>query len=39
MFSETFFSVLITMGLVWTALGAVTLIALLIRDWIRNELW
>lgn len=39
MFPESFFSFLISTGLIWTALGSLALIVLLIRDWIRNELW
>ncbi len=39
MFSSGFLSFLIVAALVWTALGAVLLIALLIRDIIRGELW
>ncbi len=30
---------LILVGLVWTGLGALALIVLLVRDWIRKELW
>lgn len=39
MFTSTFLLVLISLGLVWTALGAITLVVLLIRDFKRNQLW
>lgn len=39
MFSETFFYGLILLGLVWTGLGALALIVLLARDWIKGTLW
>lgn len=39
MFSETFLHVLIVMTLIWTALGAMTLLVLLFRDWKNGTLW
>ena len=39
MFSSTFFQVFIAGALVWTALGALVLIVLLIIDWIKGTLW
>ena len=39
LFPESFFSVLVITGLVWTALGALALIVLLIRDWKQGKLW
>lgn len=39
MFTTGFFQILILLGLVWTALGALALIVLLIKDWKRGELW
>ncbi len=39
MFSEAFLQFLVLLGLIWTGLGALTLIILLIRDWKRGELW
>lgn len=39
MFGETFLSILIIVALVWTGLGAVVLVALLIRDKIRRQIW
>lgn len=39
MFSPTFLQVLVYVGIAWTALGALTLVLLLIRDWKRGELW
>ncbi|MBB5353178.1 hypothetical protein HNR46_003432 [Haloferula luteola] len=39
MFSASFLQILVLLGLIWTALGAVTLVGLLIRDWIKGELW
>ena len=39
MFSAGFLQFLVILGLAWTALGALTLIVLLIRDWKRGELW
>ncbi len=39
MFSSTFLQALVYLGLVWTGLGALALIVLLVRDWKRGELW
>lgn len=39
MFSSEFFYGLVILGLSWTGLGALALVVLLIRDWIRKELW
>lgn len=39
MFPQSFLQALILVALVWTALGALVLIVLLIRDWLRGTLW
>lgn len=39
MFSIEFLEFIILTGLAWTALAAITLLTLLIRDWRRNDLW
>ena len=39
MFSSEILQTMVIGGLIWTALGVVTLIALLIKDWKNNELW
>ncbi len=39
MFSPAFLQFLITLALVWTAAGALALILLLVRDWIKGTLW
>ena len=39
MFSQSFLQALIVLALVWTALGALTLIVLLVRDLKRRNLW
>lgn len=39
MFSSGFLGFLVILGLIWTALGAVALVLLLIKDWQKNELW
>lgn len=39
MFSEAFFYGLVILGLIWTALGVVTLVVMLVRDWKKGELW
>jgi hypothetical protein len=39
MFSSGFLGFLVMLGLIWTALGAVVLVLLLIRDWKHGELW
>lgn len=39
MFPAAFLQFLVILGLAWTALGALALILLLIRDWRRGELW
>ena len=39
MFSASFLQILVVIALAWTALGALVLIALLIRDFVRGKLW
>ncbi len=39
MFPQSFLQFLIVLSLVWTALGAVLLITLLLRDWLKGTLW
>jgi len=39
MFSSSFFYGLVILGLTWTALGALALIVLLLKDWIKKQLW
>lgn len=39
MFSESFLQILITGSLVWTGLGAVVLLVLMIRDAIGKSIW
>ena len=39
MFSSTFLLCLIIASLVWTAIGVITLVTLLVRDWKKHELW
>lgn len=39
MFSEAFLHFLIVLALIWTALGAMTLVVLVIRDWKNDTLW
>lgn len=39
MFSESFLSFLIIASLVWTGLGAVVLIVLIVRDSIGKSIW
>lgn len=39
MFPESFLQFLVLLGLIWTGLGALALIVLLVRDWKRGELW
>ena len=39
MFSNGFFTVLVTCALILTGAGAVTLIALWIRDMIKGKVW
>lgn len=39
MFSSGFLHFLVMLGLAWTALGALALVLLLIKDWKRGELW
>lgn len=39
MFPQTFLHILVYTALVWTALGALALILLLIIDWKRGKLW
>lgn len=38
-FSESFITWLIRIALVWTALGAVVLVALLIHDFRKGRIW
>ncbi len=39
MFTQSFLHGLILLALFWTGLGALALIGLLIRDWIKGTLW
>ena len=39
MFSPTFLHFLIVIALGWTALGALALILLFVRDWVKGTLW
>lgn len=39
MFSLSFVTILIWTALVWTGLGAVVLITLIIRDHLKGEVW
>lgn len=39
MFPQWFLHILITLSLVWTGLGAIVLIALLLRDLKNKQLW
>jgi len=39
MFSSAFFYFLIILGLIWTALAAVSLVVMLIIDWKKGQLW
>jgi len=39
MFPELFVHILVVLGLVWTAAGALLLIILLIRDYKNGKLW
>jgi len=39
MFTQSFLQFLIVAALSWTALGALTLIALVLRDWKNGNLW
>jgi hypothetical protein len=39
MFSESFFTILITCALILTGVGAITMIALWIRDMIKGKVW
>lgn len=39
MFSQSFLHGLILLALAWTAIGALTLIVLLVRDWLQGKLW
>ena len=39
MFSASFLQGLIVLALIWTAAGALALIVLVIRDWIKGTLW
>ena len=39
MFSETFIQILIIGSLIWTALGALTLLVLLLKDTLKKSIW
>lgn len=39
MFPPSFLHALIVAALAWTGLGTITLLALLIRDWLKGHLW
>ena len=39
MFTQSFLNVLVVTALVWTAIGALTLVILLIRDFRNGTLW
>lgn len=39
LFSQEFFNILIIGSLIWTALGAIILIALLLKDRKNNKIW
>lgn len=39
MFSAAFLHFMIATALIWTGLGALALVVLLIRDWIKDALW
>ena len=39
MFSPAFLHGLILLALIWTSAGALALIVLLVRDWLRGTLW
>lgn len=39
MFTESFFSILIVAGLAGSGLGVLILLVLLVKDWLRGELW
>lgn len=39
MFSSGFLHLLVLGGLVWTGLGVIVLLLLLIRDWMKKQLW
>ncbi|MEM0968323.1 MAG: hypothetical protein AAGJ31_03145 [Verrucomicrobiota bacterium] len=39
MFSLAFVQILIVLALIWTGLGAVTLVTLLVIDWRKGNLW
>ncbi len=39
MFSTTFISILIIGSLIWTALGAITLLILILRDHRNRNIW
>ena len=39
MFSETFIQILIIGSLVWTGLGALTLLILILRDTLKKSIW
>lgn len=39
MASETFLTILVTIGLAITTVAPVALIVLLVRDWVKGKLW
>lgn len=39
MFSSQFLFWFIAIALIWTAMGALSLIVLLIKDWKKKQLW
>lgn len=39
LFSESFFYLLVYGSLIWTGLGAIVLIALLVKDRKNNKIW
>ncbi len=39
MFSQAFLHFLVVTALVWTGLGALTLLVLLFKDWAKGTLW
>ena len=39
MFSDSFLHILVVVAIAWTALGVVILLGLLIRDWLKGNLW
>lgn len=39
LFGQTFFTIMIVLALALTGVGALTLIVLLIRDFMKDEVW